>query len=638
MARFQKKKLSKKEQKAFDKTVNLVLDKPDLSEKNESKKEKRQIALPSVVSVKDFAEHADLPVTKIIGELMRNGILATINQTIDFDTAAIIGDDLNVEIVKEETDASAKHEEKKEAVLEDERQLVSRPPVVTIMGHVDHGKTSLLDYIRKTHVASGESGGITQHITAYQVTLKKIRDEKIKHRTITFIDTPGHAAFSAMREHGAAITDIAVVIVAANDGVKPQTEEVIKAAQNSNVPIIVAINKIDLPDADVMKTKQQLADYNLIPEEWGGKTVIVDISAKTGKGVDDLLEMILLQADIMDLKANPNTKAVGVVIESQMQKGKGAVARVLIENGTLKRCDPIAIGSSYGKVRILEDFAGNVLEEAGPSTPVRISGLRSVPNFGDKLIDFNTEREAKDAALSATASVSTMHIATAVKMSETCRSEESSKNLQYNIVLKSDVKGSLEAIKKSLSEIKAEGIKLNIVSEGVGAISESDVTLAKASKAEVIGFRVKVLGAAKKISETEKVAVKTFDIIYQLIDAIKERMVEILPPLIIEEEIGSGIVLAIFRDDRKGFVAGGRVESGKIALGDNIKFFQNDNLPAGRQGEKYRATVSTLRREKSEAKEVESGSECGFGLPPYAKVSVGDKWVTFKVIEQKQTL
>jgi translation initiation factor IF-2 len=431
-----------------------------------------------------------------------------------------------------------------------------------------------------------------------------------------------------MREHGAAITDIVVLIVAADDGIMPQTKEVIEQAKLNNVPMIVAINKIDLPDADIMKVKQQLSEYELIPEEWGGKTVMVEVSAKTGQGVDSLLEMILLQSEMMELKANPKEKAIGVVVESHMQKGAGAMALVLIENGTLRKGDPVAIGSSYGKIRILEDFAKKPILKAGPSFPVRIAGLRSVPNFGDKLMAFSSEKEARENAAKSEQFTETVNIATAKKVAG---SEEQRKTIEFNLVLKCDVKGSLEAVKQVLSEIKSEEAVINIISEGVGALAESDVTLAKATNATVIGFRVKVLGAAKKIAEVEKINVRTFDIIYQLVDYIKASISDLLPPEIIEEELGSGEILAIFRDDRKGFVAGGRVNAGKISLGNSVKIFQNGN-------EKYRATVLSLRKEKSEAKEVESGTECGFGLPAGANVAVGDTFIAFKTISKKRTI
>ena len=629
MARPPKRKLSKKEQKAA--TKEAVFNEANIGNENTEEKveaKKRKVLLPAVISVKDFAEIANLPVTKIIGELMKNGILANINETVDFETASIIGDDLGIEILS--AGVEEKTEELKEVTVGDQKNLVPRPPVVTIMGHVDHGKTTLLDNIRKAHVVDSESGGITQHISAYQVTLPNLKDKKIEHRTITFIDTPGHAAFSAMREHGAVITDIVVLIVSAGDGVMPQTKEVIEQAKTNNVPVIVAINKVDLPDADVMKTKQQLSEYELVPEEWGGKTVMVEISAKTGKGVEQLLEMISLQADMMDLKANPNEKAVGVVIESHMQKGAGAMALVLIENGTLYKCDPIAIGGSWGKVRILQDYTNKPIEKALPSFPVRIAGLKSVPNFGDKLLAFSSEKEAKDTAQKQISLSATVNIATAKKI-EHAGVETDRKQIEFNIIIRCDVNGSLDAVKKMISEINSEEIQIKIISEGVGAITESDITLARATRSLVVGFRVKVLGAAKKLAESENISIKTFDIIYQLIDFLKENMSSLLPPEVIEEELGRGEVLAIFRDDRKGFVLGGRINSGKISMGDSVKIFQNDN-------EKYRADILSLRKEKSEAKEVESGTECGFGLPAGANVAVGDTFVAFKTVSNKRTI
>lgn len=588
---------------------------------------KKQINIEEVITVKEFAEKANLPATAVISELIKNGVLATINETIDFETASIIGEYLGIEVKPLEQQKISQKAQAKVA----SKDLVFRPPVVTIMGHVDHGKTTLLDYVRRAHVAAGESGGITQHISAYQVTLEDVKGKDLKNKTITFIDTPGHAAFAAMRGHGTAITDIIVLIVAANDGVKPQTIEVIEQAKERNVPVIVAINKVDLPDADVMKVKQQLSDHGLLPEDWGGKAVMVEISAKTGKGVNDLLEMILLQAEMMELKANPNDNAFGVVIESHMQKGAGPMAFVLIDNGTLHKSDPISIGSSYGRVRILEDFAGRPIEAAGPSTPVRIAGLKSLPNFGDHLLAFSNEKDARENALKLQSSKSQMKVATAKRMKHADDEAVKEDQLEFNLIVKADVHGSLEALKSSIAEINTPEIAVKIISEGVGAISESEVTVAKATNAEVVGFRVQALGAAKKIADKEKVKIRVFDVIYELLDYIKAEMSEMLPPEVIEEELGRGVVLAIFRDDKKGFVAGGSIESGKISLGDEIKFLQNKN-------EKYRAKIQTLRKEKSEAKECESGSECGFGLPVGAKVAVKDQFIAFKTTLKKRTI
>ncbi len=588
---------------------------------------KKQTFIPEVITVKEFAEKLNLPVTAVITELMKNGVLATINETIDFETASIVGEYLGAEVILQEKEEKSS---KRVASKVSTKDLTPRPPVVTIMGHVDHGKTTLLDNIRRSHVALGESGGITQHISAYQVTLEGTKNKELKNKTITFIDTPGHAAFSAMREHGTAITDIVVLIVAANDGVMPQTAEVIRQTKLNNVPVIVAINKVDLPDSDIMKVKQQLSDQELIPEDWGGKTVMVEISAKTGQGIDNLLEMILLQAEMMELKANPKEDAVGIVIESHMQKGAGPMALVLIDNGTLHKGDPISIGASYGKVRILEDFAGKPLLQAIPSTPVRIAGLKSLPDFGDRLLAFRSEKEARENSMKMETGKSHLRIATAKKIGSSEDSNEV-KRIEFNLIVKADVQGSLEALKSSIEEINSQEIDLKIVSEGVGAISESEVTLAKATSSQVVGFRVQALGAAKKIADKEGVEVKAFDVIYELLDYVKAEMSDLLPPEIIEEELGHGNVLAIFRDDKKGFVAGGNIDSGKVTNGDEIKFLQNDN-------EKYRAKILSLRREKNEVKECESGSECGFSLPAGAKIAVGDRFIAFKTIHKKRTI
>jgi len=591
---------------------------------NDENLPKRKVALPSIVSVKDFADRAEMPATRIISELMKNGVLATINETIDFETASIIGDDLNLEITLEEESKAANAPK---PVMKETKNLIPRPPVVTIMGHVDHGKTTLLDKIREASVAKGESGGITQHISAYQVTLSQTQNKELKNKTITFIDTPGHAAFSAMRSHGATITDIIVLIVAANDGVMPQTKEVIAEAQSNNVPIIVAVNKVDLPDADPLKVKQQLMEHGLTPEEWGGKTIEVEISAKTGQGVDNLLEMILLQADMMNLRADPDEAAVGIVIEAHMQKGAGSMAIVLVENGTLKIGDPIVIGSSYGRVRILEDYLGKSIKTAGPSMPVRVAGLKSLPDFGDRLVVVENEKEARETALLTEQEKSNLKIATARKISE----DDQEIVTELEIIIKTDVRGSIDAIKKTLSEILSEETSVKIISEGVGSISESDITLAKATGAKVLGFRVFALGAAKKIADKEGVTVRIFDVIYDLIDYIKAELSALLAPEIIEDELGKGTVLAIFRDDKKGFVAGGRLDDGKAINGSEIKFLQNGH-------EKYRSTIISLRREKSEAREVNAGTEFGFSLSPGANIAVGDEFIIFKTTERKRTI
>jgi len=590
----------------------------------------KKIQIPEVITVKDFAERANLSVSAVISDLIKNGVMASINETIDFGTAEIIADDLGLEIEPEVETESIKTATKTEKRTVTGKNLVHRPPVITVMGHVDHGKTTLLDRIRETSVASGESGGITQHISAYQVTLAETKSKDLKNKTITFIDTPGHAAFSAMREHGTAITDIVVLIIATDDGVMPQTIEVIKQAQGNNVPLIVALNKTDLPDSDITKVKQQLAEYDLVPEDWGGKTIMVEISAKTGKGVDSLLEMILLQAEVMDLKADPEEKAVGIVIESHMEKGAGPMATLLVENGTLHRGETIAIGSAYGKVRILENYLSKAIEQAGPSTPVRIAGLKSLPEFGARLLAFSSEKEARESALLENKGYSSLKIATAKRITGEDDGADSEKK-ELKLIIKADVAGSLEAIRKSLLEIKASDYGMKIVAEGVGAVSDSDVTMAQSTGAMILGFRTTIAGAAKHIAEKEGITAKFFQVIYELIDFAKEELANVLPPEIIEEELGHGKVLAIFRDDKKGFVAGGSVDSGKLTTGDEIKFLQKDE-------EKYRTKILSLRREKNEVKESESGTECGFSLPAGAVVAVGDTFIAFKTIYNKRKI
>lgn len=584
--------------------------------------EKKIVQIPSVVTVKDLSDLTGIPVVSLISELMKSGVLAAINESIDFDTAAIVCDDLGV---KCELQSESEENVPEEKLIEDKsKTLLERPPIVTVMGHVDHGKTSLLDRIRLAHVADSESGGITQHISAYQVELKSKTDKKLKNRLITFIDTPGHAAFSALRGHGAAITDIVVLIVAADDGVMPQTVEVIEQAKKHNVPVIVAINKVDLPDADTMKVKQQLADYELLPEDWGGKTVMVEVSAKTGAGIDSLLEVILLQAEMMELKADYNEKAFGVVIESHMHKGAGPLAIVLIENGTLHRGDIIQIGNTWGKVRILEDYNAKSIESAGPSMPVRIAGLKEMPSFGDHLIVFGSEKEARDASFKSSRREN-VKIATARKMSED-ETETSDHGLEYRIIIKSDVKGSLEAIKKLLSEIDTLELSIKIVGQGIGAVSESDVTLAKAAKASVYSFRVPVLVSAKKISEKDKVKINSYDVIYEMIDDIKLVLTSMLPQTYTEEVLGHGQVIAIFRNDKKAFVAGAKLDDGKISNNDLIRFY-NDNEVA------FESKVVSLRREKDQVPEVSSGVEFGFSLEPGSKAEAGQRIEVYKTVE-----
>lgn len=594
----------------------------------EEEKIKKTIEIGGSLTVKDFAAKADLPITEVIGTLMNSGMLATVNDMIDVETAQIIGEELGVSVEEkgDEEESIAEREIKQIP----EKELSPRPPVVTVMGHVDHGKTTLLDKIRETHVAQGESGGITQHISAYQIELKRAKNKNLEGKTITFIDTPGHAAFSSIRKHGAAITDIVVLIVAANDGVKPQTVEVIEQAKKHHVPIIVAINKVDLPGADVMKVKQQLGEYDLVPEEWGGKTIMVEISAVTGAGIDDLLEMILLQAGLMDLRADVSAGAVGIVIEAHMHKGAGALALVLIENGRLHRGDIVQIGNTYGRVRILEDFAGLAIESASPSCPVRIAGLKAMPDFGERLVVFDSEKEAKLAAELVRKKATTTHFSTAKKIAQE-DGEENQEITEFPLVVKADVTGSLEALKKMILNIKAPGLNTKIVADGVGAISESDVSIAKATGAKVVGFRVNVLGIAKKIADLDHIDMITKSVIYEIEDDLRKIISDILPPVITEDKQGRGKVLAIFRDDKKGVVIGAKLDEGRAEKGYEIKILQDGN-------EKWRGKIVSLRREKNEVNEIDAGTEFGIGLDPGANVANGDGIEIFITRSEKRVV
>ena len=586
----------------------------------------KDVSIPKVITVKELSDKTGLPVVNLISELMKNGILAAINESIDFETAAIVCDDLGIKC-ELATDGSDLEQETKENIQSD-KILKERPPVVTIMGHVDHGKTSLLDRIRAADVAGSESGGITQHISAYQVQLKSNK-KGASNKLITFIDTPGHAAFSALRGHGASITDIVILIVAADDGVMPQTVEVIEQCKKHNVPIIIAINKVDLPDADVMKVKQQLSEYGLVPEDWGGKTLMIEISAKTGLGVESLLEVISLQADLMELKADYEERAFGVVIESHMHKGAGPLALVLVENGTLHKGDFVQIGDTWGRVRILENFRSQAIEQAGPSMPVRIAGLKDMPSFGEHLIAYGSEKEAKIASGKSKIR-DTIKIATAKKIND--ENEESmSHELEYCVILKADVKGSLEALRKLIAEINSEEIKLKVVGEGIGAVSESDATLAKAINADVYAFRVPVLVSAKKISEKDRINIKSYDVIYELVGDIKDILSAMLPPEIREEELATGEVLAVFRNDKKGYVAGGKLENGKVSNNDLVRFIDGKEVI-------YDGKILSLRREKELVNDVQAGVEFGFGLEPGAKVQAGNKLTVYKILEINRTI
>lgn len=607
---------SKKQAKADVKTSAFRLQQAQLNPQVDiqtTKPANKIVEVQSILSVREFAEALKLPVTEVMGVLFKNGVMATINESIDFETMAIIGDELGYDV---KTQEDAKKVAK--PIETTRKHLTSRPPVVTVMGHVDHGKTKLLDAIRSTDVVSTESGGITQHIGAYQVTIKP-KDTK-EERTITFLDTPGHEAFSAMRAHGANITDVVILVVAANDGVKPQTIEAAAHAKEAGVPVVVAINKIDLPDADIDRTKRQLADIGLLPEEWGGTVPMIGISAKERLHIDDLLEMVLLVADLKEMQADSTVPASGVVIESHMQAGMGPLATVLIQEGTLLLNQPIIIGQTFGKIRIMENYLGKKIKEAGPSTPVQIAGLQNLPNFGDRFQAVESEKEARDL-------VKTKSIHRKVlSITDISKDIKEGKLKELNIVLKADVAGSLEAIKASLEKISTSEVKINIVHEGVGDISESDINMALASVALVIGFRVKASTDVMNLVKRENIKISIYDIIYQLLDDLTAALSGLLEPEIIETEVGRMEVLAIFKVSRQDQIIGGKVKTGKIENNCIVKIVRDkETIGEGK--------ISSLQQNKKEVSEVFEGFECGLKVTSQTKIKIGDSLECYKTEE-----
>ena len=580
---------------------------------------KKKIKLPGFIKVRDFADVLKLPVTDVIKTLIKNGVMATINEEVDFDTASIVAQDLNFEV---ETLADTTHKEFGLGFLQEilkaekEETLKSRSPIVTIMGHVDHGKTTLLDTIRKTKVAEGESGGITQHIGAYRV--------QKNGKWITFLDTPGHEAFSEMRARGANVTDIIVLVVAADDGVRPQTLEVINRAKFTETPMIVAINKIDKPEANIIKVKQELAGVGVLTEEWGGKTIAVEISAKQGIGIDNLLEMILLTAEIENLRANPQGKTIGTVIESRMTQGKGATATVIVQNGTLKVGDIVAAGIAFGRVRSLDDEKGRKLKDAGPSIPVQISGLSETPKAGDILQVLENLDESRHIAMSAKKKEQSHRFAR-----HGLAGDLTTKSL--NLVLKADVAGSLEAIKQSIAKLKNDEVKINILSDDVGEINESDVLLASSSKATVVGFRVKTNSKAESLARQSKVTIDSYDVIYELLEDVTTAVIKMFTPELEKIVYGTAKVLAIFRTEKGVMIVGGKVVNGDLKKNSRINIFRND-IELGR------AEIMELQQTKVMAKTIGTNEEFGIKLKTPVKILEGDILESFEEKIKPKTL
>ena len=576
---------------------------------------KREVQLPETITVGELANRMAVKANEVIKTMMKMGVMATINQPIDQDTAQLVVEEFGHTAVR-----------LKEDVLEDqlntgvgELELLPRAPVVTIMGHVDHGKTSLLDYIRRAKVAAGEAGGITQHIGAYQVETPK--------GPITFIDTPGHAAFTAMRARGAHVTDIVVLVVAADDGVMPQTVEAIQHARAANVAIVVAVNKIDKHGADPDRVRNDLGKQNVIPEEWGGDTMFVNVSAHTGAGIDQLLESILLQAEVLDLKAPTAGPAVGVVLESSIEKGRGAVATVLVKRGTLKAGDPIIAGQEFGRVRAMFDATGKQVAEAGPSTPLAVLGLSNAPNAGDDLMVVESERKAREVALYRQGKFRDVRLASAAKKSEDVFSqlaEAASANVQ--LIVKADVQGSAEALRDALSKLGTDEVAVKVIASGVGGITESDVTLAAASKARIIGFNVRADGAARAAMKENGIEVNYYSIIYEAIDDVKQAVSGLLKPEVKEQIVGLAEVREVFRSSKFGTVAGCLVVEGVIKRGNPVRVLR-DNVVI-HQGE-----LDSLRRFKDDVNEVRAGTECGIGVRNYNDIRAGDQIECFARVE-----
>ena len=569
----------------------------------------KEITIPENITVKDLAADLKKTSTEVIKKLFDLGIMATINQTLDFDTAYLVADSFGVT-------ANKKEEVKDEDILFDDSEdkdedLKPRPPVVVVMGHVDHGKTSLLDAIRKTHVIEGEAGGITQHIGAYKVN--------INNREITFLDTPGHEAFTSMRARGAQITDIAILVVAADDGVMPQTVEAINHAKAANIPIIVAINKIDLPGANPDRVKQELMKYDLVPEEWGGDTIYVPISALKHINIDNLLEMVLLEADMLNLRANPNKQAKGAVIEARLDKAQGPVASMLVQRGTLNVGDRIIVGNAIGRIRTMKNDKGKKVKEAGPSTPVEVTGLTEVPEAGDIFYEVKDEKTAKHLIeqrklASREKSIANNDVVTLDNLFEKMESEDLK---QLNIIVKTDVQGTAEAMKSSLEKLSNDEVKVKVIHSNAGGVTESDVQLAKAANAIIIAFNVRPVGAAKQLAEKDGVEIKQYSVIYQAIEDVQDAMKGMLAPVYVEKNIGNAEVRQTFRISNVGTIAGCFVLDGKLERNAGVRVIREGVVI-------HDGKLVSLKRFKDDAKEVSKGFECGIQIQDYNDVKEGD--------------
>ncbi|MEW5830163.1 MAG: translation initiation factor IF-2 [Chloroflexota bacterium] len=576
----------------------------------------KKLEIPGSISVRDLAQRMEASPINIIKILMSNGVMASINQVIDFDAAAIVASDLGYEAIPE-TILEAEEQETGEIPLwrrmiagEADAELKNRPPVVTILGHVDHGKTSLLDAIRQANVAAGEAGGITQHIGAYQI--------EHKNRIVTFLDTPGHAAFTAMRARGAQGADIVVLVVAADDGVMPQTKEAIAHAKAARVPIIVALNKMDKANANPDRVKQELAEQELVPDDWGGNIMVIPVSAKQKVGVDDLLEAILLVADNTDIRANPNGKVVGTVVEGELDKTKGVIATLLVQNGTLKTGDVVVVGNSHGRLRAMFDHRGKPVKKAGPSMPASVMGLNEVPPVGELFQVVESEREARSiVAARLEARQRQANVQKKASLEELFAKFQSGETRELRLILKADVQGSLEPVVNELNNLGKGEIAINVLYAETGNIGENDVMLASASKAIVLGFNVQADVNARRLAEAEGISIRLYDIIYRLTEDIEKALKGMLEPEIVTKTIGRANILAVFNIS-KGKIAGCRVIEGEIRRNSKIRIWRGEDLL-------FEGELASLKHEKDDVREVRQGFECGMGFKNFHDFEVGDQ-------------
>ncbi len=584
----------------------------------------REIEIPDTISVGDLAQKMAVKATEVIKSLMGIGVMATINQVLDQDTAILVVEEMG-HVAKPMQPMDVEAELAAPAAEEEEREQLPRPPVVTIMGHVDHGKTSLLDYIRRAKVAAGEAGGITQHIGAYHVETPK--------GIVTFLDTPGHAAFTAMRARGAKVTDIVILVVAADDGAMPQTIEAIQHSKAAGVPLVVAVNKIDKPEADPERVKTELSKHEVIPEDWGGENMFVHVSAKTGEGIDALLDAILLQAEVMELKAPEVGAASGVVIESTLDKGRGPVATVLVQKGTLNKGDIILSGHEYGRVRAMFDESGREVVSAGPSMPVVVLGLSGTPNAGDDMMVVADERKAREVAMFRQGKFRESKFATqqAAKLDSIFSQMKEGEAATVNILLKADVQGSAEAMRDSLEKLSTDEVAVKIVSAGVGGINESDVNLALASEAIIIGFNVRADAAARRVAADSEVDLRYYSVIYDVIDDVKQALSGLLSPELREEIVGLAEVKDVFKSSGFGAVAGCLVIEGVVKRGNPIRVLR-DNVVI------YEGELESLRRHRDDVDEVRMGTECGIAVKNYNDVKAGDQIEVYERVEVARTI